>query len=162
SLSDRGRCPVRDHRASGRRPLLQRGFHRRRNGWRRTQRTRLGSERNRVLLRAARHGPLVLPAGHPAAATALQGSAHADTGSLLRCAQKVRAVTSDPSFGRIVMSSQGQLQSLQILRAVAATSVIYFHTNHEPHFGGVGLDLFLVLSGFVISMLVPSFFIVVL
>jgi exopolysaccharide production protein ExoZ len=51
------------------------------------------------------------------------------------------------------MSVRHQLQSLQILRAVAATSVVYFHTFMDPHVGSFGVDLFFVLSGLVIAML---------
>lgn len=44
-----------------------------------------------------------------------------------------------------------QLKSLQALRALAALSVVYYHTQHFPNFGVFGVDLFFVISGFVIS-----------
>ncbi len=42
-----------------------------------------------------------------------------------------------------------KIQSLQILRALAATSVVYLHIGSKPWFGGFGVDIFFVLSGFV-------------
>lgn len=53
-------------------------------------------------------------------------------------------------------TGSSQLQSLQILRAIAATSVVYFHTFMTPHFGSFGVELFFVLSGLVISMVAES------
>jgi exopolysaccharide production protein ExoZ len=57
------------------------------------------------------------------------------------------------------------LQSLQILRAVAAGSVVYYHILALPHFGSFGVDIFFVLSGFVMAMVVaqgqsPSAFVI--
>jgi exopolysaccharide production protein ExoZ len=51
---------------------------------------------------------------------------------------------------------QPQLQSLQILRALAASSVVYYHIGRTPVFGSFGVDLFFVLSGFVIAMIACS------
>ncbi|MGJ7496796.1 acyltransferase family protein [Variovorax sp. RT4R15] len=48
----------------------------------------------------------------------------------------------------------GQIYSLQILRAVAAASVVYAHTFTAPLFGTFGVDLFFVISGFVMYMIV--------
>jgi len=55
-----------------------------------------------------------------------------------------------------VTAYSGHLQSLQILRAVAATTVVYHHTHLNPNFGVFGIDLFFVLSGLVISMVAES------
>ena len=46
------------------------------------------------------------------------------------------------------------LQSLQILRLIAATSVVYYHITFT--FGSFGVDIFFVLSGFVIALVVSN------
>lgn len=48
------------------------------------------------------------------------------------------------------------LKSLQILRFVAATSVAYFHIFANPNFGSFGVDIFFVLTGFVIALVIQS------
>ncbi len=48
--------------------------------------------------------------------------------------------------------SPDNLRSIQILRAVAATSVVYFHIGAVPVFGSFGVDIFFVISGFVMAM----------
>ena len=48
------------------------------------------------------------------------------------------------------------LKSLQILRFVAATSVAYSHIFANPNFGTFGVDIFFVLSGFVIALVIQS------
>lgn len=53
-------------------------------------------------------------------------------------------------IARPVMTNQ--LQSLQVLRGLAALSVVYFHIGKGSAFGSFGVDLFFVLSGFVIAM----------
>lgn len=53
-------------------------------------------------------------------------------------------------------STQGTLKSLQILRAVAATSVVYFHIGALPVFGSFGVDIFFIISGFVMSMVIAN------
>jgi exopolysaccharide production protein ExoZ len=47
-------------------------------------------------------------------------------------------------------------KSLQILRFVAATSVVYAHIFANPNFGTFGVDIFFVLSGFVIALVISS------
>jgi peptidoglycan/LPS O-acetylase OafA/YrhL len=54
------------------------------------------------------------------------------------------------------MSGVAQNRSLQIVRALAATSVVYFHAGTEPKFGGFGVDIFFVLSGFVMALIVAN------
>ena len=48
------------------------------------------------------------------------------------------------------------LKSLQILRAIAALSVVYYHINAAPHFGKFGVDIFFIISGFVMSMIIEN------
>ncbi len=49
-----------------------------------------------------------------------------------------------------------QLKSLQITRFIAATSVAYLHIKCNPFFGGFGVDIFFVLSGFVMCLVVNN------
>ncbi len=49
-----------------------------------------------------------------------------------------------------------ELKSLQILRAVAALSVVYYHVTARPNFGSFGVDIFFVISGFVMAMIVTN------
>jgi exopolysaccharide production protein ExoZ len=51
---------------------------------------------------------------------------------------------------------KSEVETIQILRAVAATSVVYFHTFADPHFGRFGVDIFFVISGFVMAMIVAG------
>lgn len=51
---------------------------------------------------------------------------------------------------------KNELKSLQILRAIAAISVVYYHINAIPNFGTFGVDIFFVLSGFVIAMVLAN------
>ena len=48
------------------------------------------------------------------------------------------------------------LKSLQILRAIAATTVVYYHIGAIPHFGSFGVDIFFVISGFVMAMVIAN------
>jgi len=55
----------------------------------------------------------------------------------------------------------GNLKTLQILRAVAATSVVYYHigvvpVDAIPVFGSFGVDIFFVLSGFVMALVISN------
>ena len=52
--------------------------------------------------------------------------------------------------------ANGNLKSLQILRFIAATSVAYLHIFVNPNFGSFGVDIFFVLSGFVIALVVSN------
>lgn len=48
------------------------------------------------------------------------------------------------------------LSSLQILRGIAAISVVYLHIGALPSFGSFGVDIFFVISGFVMAMIVVN------
>lgn len=48
------------------------------------------------------------------------------------------------------------LKSLQILRCIASVSVVYGHLFINPNFGAFGVDIFFVLSGFVIALVVSN------
>lgn len=61
---------------------------------------------------------------------------------------------SNANFNR--PTQDGNLKSLQILRFVAATSVMLVHIETNPKFGGFGVDIFFVLSGFVIALVVSN------
>ena len=54
----------------------------------------------------------------------------------------------------------GRINNLQVLRAVAALCVAYLHTNFSilglKPFGGFGVDVFFVISGFIMAMVVSS------
>ncbi len=52
--------------------------------------------------------------------------------------------------------SLNNLKSLQILRMIAATSVVYYHIYAQPNFGSFGVDIFFVLSGFVIALVIQN------
>ncbi len=51
---------------------------------------------------------------------------------------------------------QHDLKSLQFLRTLASTSVVYYHIGLYPVFGSFGVDIFFVLSGFVMALLVDK------
>ncbi|MEJ7686606.1 MAG: acyltransferase [Variovorax sp.] len=53
-------------------------------------------------------------------------------------------------------SNSEQVYSLQILRGAAATAVVYLHTFTLPLNGSFGVDLFFVVSGFVMCMIIDS------
>ena len=55
-----------------------------------------------------------------------------------------------------IESTLKELKSLQIIRAIAATSVVYFHIGALPRFGFFGVDIFFVLSGFVMALVVSQ------
>lgn len=49
-----------------------------------------------------------------------------------------------------------RLELLQILRAVAALSVVFFHTYYKPGFGTFGVSVFFVISGYIMAMLLQA------
>ncbi len=50
----------------------------------------------------------------------------------------------------------GRLQSIQILRFVAAAMVVCLHANPSLHVGAAGVDIFFVISGFIIANIATS------
>lgn len=46
-----------------------------------------------------------------------------------------------------------KLELLQALRALAALSVVFFHTYYKPGFGAFGVSVFFVISGYIMAML---------
>ena len=54
------------------------------------------------------------------------------------------------------INNKCSLRSLQVLRAIAATSVVYFHIEVNPRFGSFGVDIFFVISGFLMSMVIAN------
>lgn len=53
-------------------------------------------------------------------------------------------------------NNQSSLHSLQVLRAIASTSVVYLHIGTIPQFGSFGVDIFFVISGFVMAMVIAN------
>ena len=51
-----------------------------------------------------------------------------------------------------VSTPRGNLTSIQLLRAIAAMSVVFFHMETVPQLGIFGVDIFFVISGFVMAM----------
>ncbi|MDR2583302.1 MAG: acyltransferase [Fibromonadaceae bacterium] len=58
------------------------------------------------------------------------------------------------------MKKSATLTSIQLLRAVAALSVVYAHCTYEcynlPNFGHFGVDIFFIISGFIIAYMVSK------
>lgn len=52
--------------------------------------------------------------------------------------------------------SEGKLQFIQATRGIAAMLVVYYHTVHAPVLGEFGVDIFFVLSGFIMAMLMEK------
>ena len=48
------------------------------------------------------------------------------------------------SFKENTYKTPINLKSLQILRAIAALSVVYYHINAAPHFGKFEVDIFYI------------------
>jgi len=52
--------------------------------------------------------------------------------------------------------SDKNINSIQILRGVAATSVVYWHIDAIPSFGSFGVEIFFVISGFVMALITST------
>lgn len=59
-------------------------------------------------------------------------------------------------YNNIFPKAKIEIKTLQILRGIAAASVVYFHIRGITAFGGFGIDIFFVLSGFVIAMIIAT------
>lgn len=53
-------------------------------------------------------------------------------------------------------NNTNNIKSIQIIRAIASTSVVYYHIGSIPIFGSFGLDIFFVISGFVMAMVIED------
>ena len=69
-----------------------------------------------------------------------------------------------PKQMKLVANSTGNIEGLQILRAVAALMVVFHHARYSvlgsdgwPTFGETGVDIFFVISGFVMSFTTAQF-----
>ena len=51
------------------------------------------------------------------------------------------------------LNTQPKLELLQALRAIACVAVVFFHTDYQPGFGASGVNIFFVLSGVIMGML---------
>ena len=56
----------------------------------------------------------------------------------------------------MTISDKKQLSTIQILRAIASTSIVYYHINTSAKFGSFGIDIFFIISGFVMAMMATN------
>jgi peptidoglycan/LPS O-acetylase OafA/YrhL len=58
------------------------------------------------------------------------------------------------------MKTNGSIKSIQLLRATAALAVVYTHYSvyafPQFHTGGFGVDIFFIISGFIIAFIVSN------
>lgn len=49
-----------------------------------------------------------------------------------------------------------KLELLQVIRAIAALAVVFYHSGYQPDYGAYGVEVFFVLSGVVMAMLMQT------
>lgn len=49
-----------------------------------------------------------------------------------------------------------KLELLQVIRAIAALAVVFFHSHYKPGYGAYGVSIFFVLSGVIMAMLLET------
>jgi exopolysaccharide production protein ExoZ len=54
------------------------------------------------------------------------------------------------------LNTQPKLELLQVVRAIAALAVVFYHTGYQPDYGAYGVWVFFVLSGVIMGMLMES------
>ena len=56
----------------------------------------------------------------------------------------------------MTVTDKQQLSTIQILRAIASTSIVYYHINTSGKFGSFGIDIFFIISGFVMAIIATN------
>jgi len=58
--------------------------------------------------------------------------------------------------GQMSQPTGSKLEYVQAVRGLAAILVVYSHTGHSPCFGVIGVDIFFVLSGYMMAMIMQE------